>query len=112
YNLSCSSLCFYHWVVQADRNGSGAYMHSGMRGDPHVGALRRCSFTNTESNSIAIHEHLPQALLLVKHTNKAHGDPLSVLPATAAFRVFQDRLLNKPHTLTNSGTNFLVGRFT
>jgi len=75
-------------------------MHSGMRGDPHVGALRRCSFTNTESNSIAIHEHLPQALLLVKHTNRAHGDPLSVLPATAAFRVFQDRLLNKPHTLT------------
>jgi hypothetical protein len=45
-------------------------MHSGMRGDPHVGALRRCSFTNTESNSIAIHEHLPQALLLVKHTNR------------------------------------------
>src|SRR6185295_7179157 len=27
--------------------GSGAYMHSGMRGGPHVGALRRCSFAIT-----------------------------------------------------------------
>jgi len=38
-------------VMQADGNGSGAYMHSGIRGGPHVGALRRCSFTKTESNS-------------------------------------------------------------
>jgi len=26
-------------------------MHSGMRGGPHVGALRRCSFTETENYS-------------------------------------------------------------
>src|SRR6267142_7142873 len=36
-------------VMQADGNGSGEYMHSGMRGDPHVGAFRRCSFTKTET---------------------------------------------------------------
>jgi len=34
--------------MQADGNGSGDYMHSGMRGGPHVGAFRRCSFTDTE----------------------------------------------------------------
>ena len=34
--------------MQADGNGSGDYMHSGMRGGPHVGAFRRCSFTETE----------------------------------------------------------------
>ena len=38
-------------VMQADGNGSGAYMHSGMRGGPHVGALRRCSFTEAENYS-------------------------------------------------------------
>src|SRR6266571_508512 len=27
--------------MQADGNGSGAYVHSGIRGGPHVGALRR-----------------------------------------------------------------------
>src|SRR5712664_1631591 len=37
--------------MQADGNGSGDYMHSGMRGGPHVGAFRRCSFTETESYS-------------------------------------------------------------
>src|ERR1041385_3761283 len=52
-------------VVQADGNRSGAYMHSGMRGGPHVGALRRCSFTNTRNYPNGIHEHLPQAHLLV-----------------------------------------------
>ena len=47
-----SSCSFYPLtVMQADGNGSGAYMHSGIRGGPHVGALRRCSFTNTESDS-------------------------------------------------------------
>ncbi len=35
-------------VVQADGNGPGDYMHSGMRGGPHVGAFRRCSFTEAE----------------------------------------------------------------
>jgi len=40
-------------------------MHSGIRGGPHVGALRRCSFTETESNSTLIHEHLPKAHLPV-----------------------------------------------
>jgi len=45
--------------MQADGNGSGEYMHSGMRGDPHVGAFRRCSFTESEINSIALREHLP-----------------------------------------------------
>ena len=34
--------------VQADGNGPGEYMHSGMRGDPHVGAIRHCSFTEAE----------------------------------------------------------------
>jgi len=34
--------------MQADGNGSGDDMHSGMRGCPHVGAFRRCSFTETE----------------------------------------------------------------
>jgi len=51
--------------MQADGNGSGAYMHSGMRGDPHVGALRQCSFANTESDSRSINEHLPKAHLSV-----------------------------------------------
>jgi len=46
-------------VVQADGNGLGDYMHSGMRGGPHVGAFRRCSFTKTESNSMPFREHLP-----------------------------------------------------
>ncbi len=41
------SFIFVH-VAQADGNGSGDYMHSGMRGGPHVGAFRRCSFTETE----------------------------------------------------------------
>jgi hypothetical protein len=41
-------------------NGSGAYMHSGMRSDPHVGALRRCSLTETETDlRNEIYEHLP-----------------------------------------------------
>ena len=40
-------------------------MHSGIRGGPHVGALRRCSFANTESDSKSIHEHLPKAHLPV-----------------------------------------------
>jgi hypothetical protein len=40
--------------------GSGAYMHSGMRSDPHVGALRRCSLTETETDlRNEIYEHLP-----------------------------------------------------
>jgi len=37
--------------MQAGGNGSGDYMHSGMRGGPHAGAFRRCSFTETESDS-------------------------------------------------------------
>src|SRR3954465_13099559 len=41
----------YLLVVQADGNRSGDYMHSGMRGSPHVGAFRRCSFAKTESYS-------------------------------------------------------------
>jgi hypothetical protein len=40
-------------------------MHSGMRGGPHVGALRRCSFRETEIDSNGILEHLPKAHLLV-----------------------------------------------
>jgi hypothetical protein len=36
------------WLKQADGNGSGDDMHSGMRGSPHVGAFRRCSFTEAE----------------------------------------------------------------
>jgi hypothetical protein len=54
--------------MQADGNGSGAYMHSGMRGVPHVGALRRCSFANAESYSRSINEHLPKAHLPVSNT--------------------------------------------
>src|SRR5437867_3081275 len=42
---------FVFFVMQADGNGSGDYMHSGMRGGPHVGAFRRCSFTETENYS-------------------------------------------------------------
>src|SRR2546428_12398776 len=30
-------------VMQADGKGAGEYMHSGMRGDPPVGAVRPCS---------------------------------------------------------------------
>jgi len=37
--------------MQADGNGSDDYMHSGMRGVAHVGAFRRCSFTEAESDS-------------------------------------------------------------
>ena len=47
-DLSLHFYPFYFLVVQADGNGSGDYMHSGMRGGPHVGAFRRCSFTETE----------------------------------------------------------------
>src|SRR5438876_5091171 len=42
---------FVSFVMQADGNGSGDYMHSGMRGGPHVGAFRRCSFTKRENYS-------------------------------------------------------------
>jgi len=37
--------------MQADGKRAGDYMHSGMRGGPHVGAFRRCSFTEAESYS-------------------------------------------------------------
>src|ERR1700689_983079 len=41
-------MLFFSLVMQADGNGSGDYLHSGMRGGPQVGAFRRCSFTDTE----------------------------------------------------------------
>src|SRR5208283_3596940 len=40
-------------------------MHSGMRGGPHVGAFRRCSFTETESNSKRVLRASPVIHLLV-----------------------------------------------
>src|SRR4029434_4865671 len=60
-------------------------MHSGMRGGPHVGAFRRCSFTETElklqceSTSIS---RRPAAGLARTHSSK--GDPFSVHSAMAA----------------------------
>ena len=51
--------------MQADGNGSGDYMHSGIRGGPHVGAFRRCSFANTESNSKRVSRASPVIHLLV-----------------------------------------------
>ena len=48
-----------HWTgcvsEQVDGDGPGDYMHSGIRGGPHVGAFRRCSFTETE---LKLHAHL------------------------------------------------------
>ena len=40
-------------------------MHSGMRGCPHVGAFRRCSFTKTESDSNRSYRASPASRLLV-----------------------------------------------
>src|SRR5258708_4768687 len=50
---------------QADGNGSGDYMHSGMRGSPHVGAFRRCSFTKAEIDSNRVSRASPASRLLV-----------------------------------------------
>jgi len=47
--------------MQTGANGSGAYMHSGMRGGPHVGALRRCSFAKAESYSNGIPRASPES---------------------------------------------------
>ena len=61
-----SSFILFLTVMQADGNGSGAYMHSGMRGGPHVGALRRCSFTpKRRVTPRGSDEHLPKAHLRV-----------------------------------------------
>src|SRR5256885_15659775 len=92
--------------MQADGNGSGDYMHSGMRGGPHVGAFRRCSFTETESYSkwnprasSVIHLLVSsQQVLMVIHFP-------SVLQAIA--RVFQDARY-KPHTLTDGADKTCV----
>jgi hypothetical protein len=46
-----SSFILFLTVRQTDGNGAGADRHSGMRGGPQVGALRRCSFTKTESDA-------------------------------------------------------------
>src|SRR5260221_13347464 len=63
-------------VVQADGNGSGDYMHSGMRGSPHVGAFRRCSFTKTESYSKRSLRASSVIHLLVSRPTGPYGGPI------------------------------------
>src|SRR5215468_2958209 len=46
-------------LCRRTENGSGAYMHSGMRGGPHVGALRQRSFTKSESYSSVLFRASP-----------------------------------------------------
>src|SRR5689334_7629042 len=64
-SFSISVFIVHMMVVQADGNGLGDYMHSGMRGGPHIGAFRRCSFTGTESNSKEHRRASPVIPLLV-----------------------------------------------
>lgn len=70
-------------------NGSGASMHSGMRGGPHVGALRRCSFTNTESYSERSFRASPESPPAGSLPTGPYGEPVSVRSASAA-RVSRD----------------------
>ena len=85
--------------MQADGNGSGDYMHSGMRGGPHVGAFRRCSFTEAEiklqAQSTSISRKPTcwfsgQQVLMMTHFPSA----LQLLPECSGAPI------NKPHTLT------------
>src|SRR5258705_5932777 len=81
-------------VIQADGNRPGDYMHSGMRGDPHVGAFRRCSFTKTESDSNRSLRASPVSHLLVSMPT---GPKVTQFPSVLQLfaRVFQDRPLTK-----------------
>src|SRR2546430_16706103 len=83
-SFSISLFIVHMMVVQADGNGLGDYMHSGMRGGPHVGAFRRCSFTKTESYSKRNSRASSVIHLLVSRPTGHYGDPFSVRPATAA----------------------------
>ena len=87
--------------MQADGDGPGDYMHSGIRGGPHAGAFRRCSFTETElelqRKSTSNSRSSPASLAM---TDRPYGVPVSVLPAIAS-RVSRDRT-GKPHTFTDS----------
>src|SRR5438874_13838333 len=87
--------------MQTDGNGSGAYMHSGIRGGPHVGALRRCSFANTESYSRSITEHLPKAHLLVSHTDRSLRWPSFRPFCNCCGLSFSVRSADKTHTLAD-----------
>ena len=80
-------------------------MHSGMRGGPHVGALRRCSFTETESDSMFYDEHLPKAHLLVSITNRSlrwpHFRPSAICSALSSQDAPMTKLI--PSHKTNMG---------
>jgi hypothetical protein len=57
--------------MQTGRNRSGAYMHSGIRVGPHVGALRQCSFAKIRRvTPTRIIEHRPEAHLRIRITQQ------------------------------------------
>src|SRR5882757_344858 len=85
-------------VVQADGNGRGDYMHSGMRGGPHVGAFRRCSFTETESNSKCHPRASPVIPLLVSSQQVIRYPRFR--PFCNLLPEFFRTAHYKPHTLT------------
>src|SRR3954467_13486654 len=51
-------------------------MHSGIRGGPHVGAFRRCSFANAESYSKRNLRASPVIHLLVSIPTGPYGEPI------------------------------------
>jgi len=97
--------------MQADGNGSGAFMHSGMRGGPHVGALRRCSFTETESYSERNPRASPESPPAGSLPTGPDGDPVSVRSASAA-RVSRDAPSTKliPSRISRIGAAGCSGR--
>jgi len=85
--------------MQADGNGSGDYMHSGMRGGPHVGAFRRCSFTKTESYSKR-HSRASSVIHLLVSSQQV----LMVIHFPSVLQLLPECFRNaryKPHTLAN-----------
>ena len=78
---------FYHFfctVVQTDGNGSDDYMHSGIRGGPHAGAFRWCSFTKAEIKLQVCFPSVSRKPSAVWQPTGLYGAPVSVRPATAA----------------------------
>src|SRR5437868_15336922 len=93
-------------VVQADGNGRGDYMHSAMRGGPHVGAFRRCSFTETESNSKCHPRASPVIPLLVSSQQVIRWPHFR--PSCNLLPEFSRTAHYKPHTLTGLAANLLI----